>query len=196
MIRSVAALVGILFTATAYGPARAGSGLSDCGLMKSDCRDMIGKRLWIVVPKTNPNSVELSAVADDWTNTKKYKAGSFLVTGVQKDKFVSHNFIVKMFDGFSGFIGSGSWIFLSETDPFEDERKRLAAVSAAKVECERRGQPKIGMTVSELVETCWRKPVRIVKRTTTSGIEENYIYGVGHLVKVSDGKVSEIVEAR
>ncbi len=28
------------------------------------------------------------------------------------------------------------------------------------------------------------------------GVEENFVYGVGHIVKFTDGKVSEIVEAR
>jgi hypothetical protein len=27
-------------------------------------------------------------------------------------------------------------------------------------------------------------------------MEESYIYGIGHVVKLSDGKVSEIVESR
>jgi hypothetical protein len=52
------------------------------------------------------------------------------------------------------------------------------------------------MTGTELTETCWGKPIRVVKKTTAAGIEENYLYGAGHLVKLSDGKVFEIIEAR
>jgi hypothetical protein len=36
----------------------------------------------------------------------------------------------------------------------------------------------------------------VVKKTTAAGMEESYIYGIGHVVKPSDGKVSEIVESR
>jgi hypothetical protein len=43
---------------------------------------------------------------------------------------------------------------------------------------------------------CRGKPLRIVKKTTATGVEENFVYGVGHIVKFTDGKVSEIVEAR
>jgi hypothetical protein len=47
------------------------------------------------------------------------------------------------------------------------------------------------MSRDELIETCWRKPARIVKKTTAAGIEETYIYGPGHVVKLIDGRVSE-----
>jgi hypothetical protein len=52
------------------------------------------------------------------------------------------------------------------------------------------------MSPAELIETCWRKPARIVKRTTAAGIEETYIYGSGHIIKLTDGMVSEIIEAQ
>lgn len=81
-----------------------------------------------------------------------------------------------------------------------DARKAVkagqAAISQLKADCERRGQPKIGMTPAELIETCWRKPQRIVKITTASGIAEKYVYGTGHTVTIIDGKVSEILETR
>jgi hypothetical protein len=64
---------------------------------------------------------------------------------------------------------------------------------ARREECERRGPPKIGMTPSELTASCWGQPIRVVKKTTAAGMEESYIYGIGHVVKLSDGKVSEIV---
>lgn len=76
------------------------------------------------------------------------------------------------------------------------EAERKNRVDAAAIECARRGQPKIGMTPAELTETCWRRPARIVKKTTAAGVAETYVYGIGHVVTVTDGKVSEIVEAR
>jgi hypothetical protein len=190
------AVMAILAAAMLAPRPSLSAGLSDCGLMQSDCRDLIGKRLWIMIPKSNANNVELTPIADDWTNTKRYRTGSFVITGVQKDKYVSHNFSVKMSDGATGFISSSSYIFLQESDPVEAERRRVEAIQSAKEDCARRGQPKIGMTAGELVETCWRQPKRIVKKTTAAGVEENYVYGIGHIVKFTDGKVSEIVEAR
>src|ERR1700730_10886869 len=63
---------------------------------------------------------------------------------------------------------------------------------ARREECERRGPPKIGMTPSELTASCWGQPIRVEKKTTAAGMEESYIYGIGHVVKLSNGKVSEI----
>ena len=53
------------------------------------------------------------------------------------------------------------------------------------------GQPGHGETANVR-----RQPVRIVKKTTGAGIEESFVYGIGHIVKLTDGKVSEIIEAR
>jgi hypothetical protein len=77
-----------------------------------------------------------------------------------------------------------------------EAKKEANARVAAAEECVRRGQPTIGMTAAELVETCRRRPLRIVKKTTAVGVEESYIYSIGHIVKFTDGKISEIVEAR
>ncbi len=172
------------------------SQLSDCGLGQNDCRGLIGKRLWIVVPKANPNNVEVSPVANEWSNTKKLKTGSFLITGIVPNKTYGHLFVVKMPNGVTGYVSNGSWIFLSESDPAQDARKLVAAQKARQEECERRGQPKIGMSSEELIASCWGKPARIVKKTTADGVEETYVYGVGHAVRLSNGKIAEIVEAR
>lgn len=81
-----------------------------------------------------------------------------------------------------------------ETETFLKKAPQI--IDNAKHECDRRGPPKIGMTSAELVETCWRRPSRIVKKTTAAGVQETYIYGIGHRVTLVDGKVSEIVEAQ
>jgi len=86
--------------------------------------------------------------------------------------------------------------FPNRQGPLAEAQKQANARVAAAEECVRRGQPTIGMTAAELVETCWRRPLRIVKKTTAAGVEENYIYSIGHIVKFTDGKISEIVEAR
>ena len=77
------------------------------------------------------------------------------------------------------------------------QAERQAAMSAAAAECERRGQPRIGMSPDQLSETCWHDPIHIVKRTTASGVEElNYVYGNGRSLRITNGMVSEIMQAR
>lgn len=160
--------------------------------IKDECRTYVGKRLWVSIPSGNPNVVEVTFTQHDWTTgrTLKLKSGaSFFVTGLSKPQHGgSEDYAIKLDDGRKGWISSSN-PFLVDFDP-------AAARRRATEECERRGQPKIGMSPSELVETCWRRPARIVKKTTAAGIEESYIYGVGHMVKVVDGKVTEIIEAR
>lgn len=156
----------------------------------SACKKYIGKRLWVSIPAGNPNSVEVTFKKDDWSNTLKLKSGaSFLVTGIEKGQIgVYDYYAVRLDDGRPGWV-SISGVFLYDFDP-------AAKAKADAAECDRRGPPKIGMTTAELIETCWRKPRRIVKKTTAAGVEENYIYGLRHIVKIVDGKVTEIVEAR
>ena len=44
---------------------------------RTDCRDLIGKRLWVVVPQWNSNTVEVSPLPNNWSNTRKLRSGSF-----------------------------------------------------------------------------------------------------------------------
>lgn len=162
-----------------------------CWLKDGGCRTYIGKRLWVLIPAGNPNVVEVTFTQHDWTTarTLKLKSGSsFVVTGLAKASVGSDDYVVKLNDGRTGWVGSSS-PFLVDYDP-------IARAKAVEEECIRRGQPKVGMSKAELIETCWRKPLRIVKKTTAAGVEETYVYGPGHAVKLVDGTVSEIVEAR
>jgi hypothetical protein len=106
--------------------------------------------------------------------------------------FVKHDvgetdYQVQLNGGKIGWVDVSS-PFLIDYDPVDRPKQSE--------ECARRGQPKISMTAAGVIETCWAKPLRIVKKTTAAGVEENFVYGVGHIVKFTDGKVSEIVEAR
>jgi hypothetical protein len=162
-------------------------GLLDCGMHRTDCRDLIGKRLWVVVPKSNPNAVEVSPSPNDWSNTRKLRSGSVLVKGVIPDKMIGHNFFVALPDGSTGYASDSSFILLSEFDP-------VAAGTARREDCERRGQPTIGMTPAEVTATCWGKPRRIVKVTTGAGVKEQFVYGSGHVLEFENDKLSTILE--
>jgi hypothetical protein len=184
-----AALATVLFIFFYAQAAIAGA--HNCWMKDNECRQYVGKRLWVSLPAGNPNVVEVTFTLGDWTTEKtlKLKSGaSFLVTGLVRGEIADEVYEVKLNDGKKGWVATTN-IFLIDFDP---------ALRSKKVaeECARRGAPKIGMTPIELVETCWRKPLRIVEKTTAAGVEENYIYSIGHIVKFTDGKVSEIVEAR
>ncbi|WP_354097955.1 hypothetical protein [Bradyrhizobium sp. S3.2.12] len=171
--------------------ASAASSPQTCWFSDGGCRAFVGKRLWVAIPPGNLNVVEVTFTQHDWTTerTLKLKSGaSFVVKEITKGSVGSDDYFVELSDGRCGWTGTSS-PFLIDYDP-------AARSKQAAEECARRGPPKIGMTPAELTETCWRKPLRIVKKTTAAGVEENFVYGIGHVVKIVDGKVTEIVEAR
>jgi hypothetical protein len=59
---------------------------------------------------------------------------------------------------------------------------------------DRRGQPKIGMTIDEATATCWGKPRRVVKTTTVAGVQQDFIYDRGHTLRFENEKLSAILE--
>jgi hypothetical protein len=63
-------------------------------------------------------------------------------------------------------------------------------------ECERRGQPKIGMTAPQAMQTCWGKPVRTIANVTHDSLEEQLIYANGRVLKFRNGLLFAILEKR
>lgn len=187
MARQAALVLALFFMS--MNLANAASNIHTCWLDEGGCRAFVGKRLWVAIPPGNPNVVEVTFTQHNWDNTLKLKSGtSFVVKDLTKGSVGSDDYLVMLDDGRRGWTGTAS-PFLIDYDP-------VARSKQAAEECARRGPPKIGMTPPELIETCWRKPLRIVKKTTAAGVEENFVYGIGHVVKLVDGKVAEIVEAR
>jgi hypothetical protein len=60
--------------------------------------------------------------------------------------------------------------------------------------CEKRGQPRIGMTAAQAMETCWGKPARTVTRVTHDSLEEQLIYADGRVLKFKNGALMAILE--
>lgn len=171
-------------------PALAGNPMACWMDTPHSCGQFIGKRIWIWNPRARDYVVEATTTKGDWTTSRtiKLKSGaSFLIQAVDPGANYSYDYRVTLQDGRTAWIGTSS-PFLFDFDPVAQAKQNQA-------ECERRGQPKIGMTPAELVASCWGKPRRIIKKTTAAGVEENYVYTIGHIVKLTDGKVSEIVEA-
>lgn len=187
MLKILSSTIALIVSAPAFA-----GGVMDCWLHKSDCKELVGKRFWIR-PMGPESSLEIKFSQGE---PSKLRAGSIVVSAANDDGHYGIDLTVKLPDGRTGWISNGSAHLLSPTDPVADTKKAAEQAQAKRQDCERRGQPKIGMTPAELVETCWRQPIRIVKKTTGAGIEESFVYGIGHIVKLTDGKVSEIIEAR
>jgi hypothetical protein len=69
-----------------------------------------------------------------------------------------------------------------------------SAEKSAAADCEKRGQPRIGMTASRAMETCWGKPARTVARVTHDSLEEQLIYADGRVLKFKNGSLTAILE--
>jgi hypothetical protein len=187
-MRQIALHIGFALLLTASASANPAT----CWLKGDmDCRINVGKRVWVLIPKGNPNVVEVTFTQGDWTTARTLKlitGASFQVMGIVQTKEYWVDYVVKLDDGRKGWVGVSS-PFLVGYDP-------IARAKANIEECQRRGQPKIGMTAEQLTSSCWGRPARIIKKTTAIGIEEDYVYGIGHIVRFRDGVVTEIVEAR
>lgn len=185
-LKSALVVFGILLMASAAVSASP----STCWI-SDNCKAYVGKRLWVVIPAGNLNTVEVTFSRGDWTTSRTLKlrsGASFVVIAMTKANVGSDEYKVRLDDGRTGWVSS--------SDPFLIDYNPVARAKAAAAECTRRGEPKIGMSRSELVETCWRKPLRVVKKITAAGTEEIFLYGGGRVVKMQDGKIVEIVESR
>jgi hypothetical protein len=152
----------------------------------------VGKRYWIVITghpnnvvemcSKIPTSAEASTSAFYKGNCLHLRSGSFVVQKlIMRD---TNNFFQVTYQDATKYI----WAFpatghMSRTDPQE-----------VKAECERRGQPKIGMTIEEATATCWGKPRRVVKTTTAAGVQQDFIYGSGHILRFENEKLAAILE--
>lgn len=84
------------------------------------------------------------------------------------------------------FVDSLNWI----TDT-ESEAARQKAVNA-KIDCDRRGGVRIGMTAAEVRASCWGNPKSINRTTTSSGTREQWVYNIKSYVYLENGKVTAI----
>jgi hypothetical protein len=69
-----------------------------------------------------------------------------------------------------------------------------SAEKPAADDCGKRGQPRIGMTAAQAMETCWGKPARTVARVTHDSLEEQLIYPDGRVLKFRNGLLMAILE--
>jgi hypothetical protein len=62
----------------------------------------------------------------------------------------------------------------------------------AAADCKRRGDPRVGMTATQVEATCWGKPGHVNRTHTAGGISDQYVYGDGRYVDLQDGIVTSI----
>jgi hypothetical protein len=74
---------------------------------------------------------------------------------------------------------------MGETDLAGRTTTKDPAVTAS--ECKRLGNPRIGMTVDQVIATCWGKPERITHTQTGSQTFDQYVYSNNRNLYFQDG---------
>ena len=167
----------------------------------------IGKTIWVTGAGWNGGLIELCpSPIDRFKECTALKPGiHFLIKDFQAygarppEKPIMYDnlaYRVETSDGRTGWVPTSEYAFYTFEDPKITKEKEISRQRLAVEECARRGQPKIGMTQVEAIETCWGRPKRIVKVTTADGTREDYIYGTGHTLRFESGKVVAIIETQ
>lgn len=95
-------------------------------------------------------------------------------------------FHVVLDDGRSGFVDAVVLpISTTTVDP---------ATSAA--ECQRKGDPRIGMSAAQVVATCWGRPTYVNTKIHKNGKFEQYVYGDDKFVYLRNGVVTSVSAKR
>jgi hypothetical protein len=91
-------------------------------------------------------------------------------------------FHVVMDDGRSGFTSAGMLpIATTAIDP---------VVAAA--ECEKKGDPKLGMKAAQIIATCWGTPLYVNTKIRKTGRYVQYVYGDDKFVYLHSGVVTSV----
>ena len=138
----------------------------------------VGKTYWLLgirslCPTSTTNIIDWPMIPE---GTKLRTDG--IERGVTSNAFyhVTHE------DGRTGYIEAFGFLrFATDVDP---------AQTAA--DCKRRGDPRLGMTAKQVLETCWGKPDRVDRRETARGLSERYVYGKSRLVLPHNGIVTSV----
>jgi hypothetical protein len=64
--------------------------------------------------------------------------------------------------------------------------------AAAAADCNKKGDPKLGMNAAQVVATCWGPPIRVNTKIRQTGKYEQYVYGDNKFVYFRDGVVTSI----
>jgi hypothetical protein len=101
---------------------------------------------------------------------------------VAGNSFDDPYFHITMDDGRSGFVNAVLFPDLTTTiDP-------VIALAA----CKKKGNPKLGMTASQVAATCWGPPHYINTKIRKAGKYEQYVYGDNKFVYLRNGVVTSV----
>ena len=78
------------------------------------------------------------------------------------------------------------------------ERRAEHAKEVARVKalCERLGGVRVGLNAEGVRKSCWGKPAQINTTKTEDHTREQWVYGTGHYVYLTDGLVTAIQTSR
>jgi hypothetical protein len=190
IIRLAAAL--ILAASTQLAAAAAGF-IED---MKAEAEGRVGKTYWIVYPPgvraCRSHLVSWMDYYKNCTNVTQGKLRVVKVLWAPSGSKQEHDFfeVEALPTGARGYITvQNGKTGLVDYDP-------QAREAAARAECVRRGEPRIGMTQEESIATCWGRPRNVVKTTTASGVVETLICGSNRALRFENGKLTAILETQ
>jgi hypothetical protein len=85
-----------------------------------------------------------------------------------------------------------------EQNPYYQDMRRQLGIDRAEQRqelCTRLPKPGIGMTIAQVISSCWGKPDHAAESITAQGKQEVWSYPEGY-VYLSDGVVTKIVTSR
>jgi hypothetical protein len=115
--------------------------------------------------------------------------GQFLVEGITRGHDEFDYWRLREPSGQLKYTGWNNNLYFAETDPALREH-------AAQVECNRRGQPKIGMTTAQATASCWGHPLRVNSLTVAGRTEDQFVYSGQRYLYFVNGSLTAIQVAR
>jgi hypothetical protein len=77
-----------------------------------------------------------------------------------------------------------------------NKAKAAARDAKQKALCERVGSVRLGLNAEGVLKSCWGKPSKINTTITSANKHEQWVYGSGHYVYLTDGLVTSIQVSR
>ncbi len=117
-------------------------------------------------------------------------------TSLQLEKKNGHprsDLLIKIPDDYTGVMADEITEHLKKHEKALKEYKQVMG-KVAEQERNQKVEPKVGMTVTEVLNSTWGKPSDINKKTTANSVNEQWVYGVGKYIYIENGKVIAIQE--
>lgn len=121
------------------------------------------------------------------------KHGKFTVSDVHRATYAQLSYLIEFENGEAGYTPDIDYRYgVYDYDPAQKRAEENKKKAAEKAECDRRGGVRVGMTKAEVLASCWGKPERMNKTTTTRGTTEQWVYFRQYLYFNEDGRLTTI----